>query len=369
MDDNHNFQQTLDAQTLLARPYRKSVLRALLVITILSGFLFAGLNIGRGNYSVATVELVMAIYSVFILFAIRRVQRLERWMLAYVVPFFTAMMVALASPLSTASVFVWALLIPMLSHLLLGRRLGMLISVVFILIAAVIYFFKFQNNMVLMQPVAVANIAILTLVILAFSYVYEVTREQTEARLLKMAHLDPLTGLANRARLRDVFAHEKIRSQRAGTALSVVMFDLDHFKRVNDSYGHDVGDQALKHFSRLLKQSLRKTDLAARLGGEEFCMLLIDTSPRQALITAEKVRVLLEKTALVSGNIQLTLTLSGGVAGYGEDGDNLEELIRAADRRLYKAKKNGRNQVCLSEESIIPPDGDIAGDEHMAPAS
>uniref|UniRef100_UPI003F6C6F52 GGDEF domain-containing protein n=1 Tax=Pseudomaricurvus sp. TaxID=2004510 RepID=UPI003F6C6F52 len=348
MVNDQTSHRIFDTQTVMARPYRKSVLKVLLIFTIVSGCIFAGLNFHRGNNSVAMIEFFMAIYSLIILCYLNRVQRIERWILAYILPFFTAMMIALASPNSTASVFVWALLIPMLSHLLLGRRRGFLVSAVFILIATSIYFYKFQHNMVLMQPVAVANIAILSLVILALSHVYEITREQTEARLLKMAHSDPLTGLANRARLSDVFNHEKTRSQRAGSPLSVVMFDLDHFKRVNDSYGHETGDLALKHFSALLRQSLRKTDLAARLGGEEFCMLLTDTSPAQALIVAEKVRLLLEKTPLQLGETHITLTLSGGVSGYGEDGDDLGSLIRVADRHLYKAKKNGRNQICFS---------------------
>ncbi|MBU3069330.1 GGDEF domain-containing protein [Aestuariicella sp. G3-2] len=353
MDSQQNNPRISDIQAVLARPYRKSVLKVLLVITMVSGFLFAGLNIQRGNISVAVVELVMAGYSLAILCLIPRVKNLESWILAYVLPFFSAMMVALLSPSSTASVFVWSLLIPMVAHLLLGRRKGLAVSVVFIAVAVVIYFFKFRNNMVLMQPVAVANVAILTLVILALSHVYEITREQTEARLLNLAHSDPLTGLANRARLRDVFAHEKVRSQRSGTPLSLVVFDLDHFKRVNDSFGHESGDLALKHFSQLLKQSLRKTDLAVRLGGEEFCMLLMDTSPAQAMMVAEKIRLKLEQSSLEVAGGTVKLTLSAGVAGYGEDGDALEDVLRAADLRLYTAKKDGRNRVCLKEPDQV----------------
>lgn len=365
MDSQQNNHRTSDIQVVLARPYRKSVLRVLLVITTVSGFLFAGLNFQRDNLSVAVVEVVMAVYSLAMLCLIPRVKNLERWILAYLLPFFSAMMLALLSPHSTASVFVWALLIPMVAHLLLGRRKGFIVSTVFIAIAVAIYFFKFRHNMVLMQPVAVANVAILTLVILALSHVYEITREQTEARLLKLAHSDPLTGLPNRARLRDVFAHEKVRSQRSGTPLSLVVFDLDHFKRVNDSFGHEAGDLALKHFSQLLRQSLRKTDLAARLGGEEFCMLLMDTSPAQARLVADKVRLKLEQSSFEVAGDKVHLTLSGGVAGYGEDGDELVDVLRAADNRLYAAKKNGRNQVCF-KESDTPSDDPFARVDHEA---
>src|SRR5690606_34733600 len=112
----------------LARPYRKSLLVALLIITFLSGLLFAWINIGRANYPVAVVELLMAGYSMILLLALRHAKRLERWILAYLLPFFTVMMIALAAPRSTLNVFICVLLIPLVAHLLLGRRSGLAMS-------------------------------------------------------------------------------------------------------------------------------------------------------------------------------------------------------------------------------------------------
>ncbi|GAB3097518.1 GGDEF domain-containing protein [Aestuariicella hydrocarbonica] len=354
-------QNYLNSQQLLSRPYRQAVLKALLIITIISGLLFTVLNLGRQNYSLAFAELLMSIYSMAILWLLSTtdfVKHIEIWALVYLVPFFSVMMLALASPGATASVFVWVFLIPILSHFTLGKRLGLMISVCYIAMAGVIFFNKYQADLELLGPVPVANFSILTLVILAFSSAYEITREQTELRLLKMAHSDPLTGLANRAHLHSVFEHEQRRSERAQSPLCIALLDLDHFKRVNDTYGHEVGDMALVHVAEVLKAGLRKSDLVARLGGEEFCLLLMETQGQQGLAVADKIRRRLEQTPvmfegapLVIDGTVITLTISGGVAEHGVDGTALKDLIRVADQRLYESKNNGRNQIRLHSDA------------------
>ena len=334
-----------ESQKQLARPYRKAVLRALLFITLVSGLLFFVLNTSRGNYPLAYVELGMALYSVFILWAIRRTAHLERWILAYTLPFFTAMMFALLSPRATATVFAWVLLVPILSHLLMGRRLGLAVSLFFMSVAAIIFFAKNRHDPELMEVLPIANITIMSMCILVFSHIYEITREQSESRLLKLAQTDPLTGLANRARLEDVFEREKRRSLRHGTPLSILLLDLDHFKKVNDDFGHEAGDMALRHVSDLLRRSLRATDLAARLGGEEFALILSDTTEEQSLAVAEKIRQAIAATPFHYYHSSITLTVSGGISEYQRDGDDLLTLLSHADRAMYHAKAQGRNRM------------------------
>ena len=329
----------------LARPYRKSLLVALLIITFLSGLLFAWINIGRANYPVAVVELLMAGYSMILLLALRHARRIERWILAYLLPFFTVMMIALAAPRSTLNVFIWVLLIPLVAHLLLGRRNGLAMSVFYITVAALIFLWRFHDNAEVMQPVIISNISVLTLCILVFSHVYEITREQSEARLVAQAQTDPLTGLPNRAGFQQAFEREKLRCRRAQTPLSLVMLDLDHFKQVNDSHGHAGGDQALEHVAGLLRECLRGMDVVARLGGEEFCLLLSDTDGDRAFAVADKLRHKLEETPLHFAGAEVTLTLSGGIAEYGVDGERLDDLSRIADRKLYRVKADGRNRI------------------------
>lgn len=176
-----------ESQKKLARPYRKAVFRALLVLTLISGILFALLNVQKGNYPLALAEIGMAAYSAFLLHIIRTTRHLERWIIAYIVPFCTVMMLSLWSPRSTATVFAWVLLIPILSHLLLGRRLGLLVSGVYLFAAAVIFYLKFQSSPEMMQVLPIANITLMSLTILAFSHIYEITREQSERKLLTLA--------------------------------------------------------------------------------------------------------------------------------------------------------------------------------------
>lgn len=329
----------------LARPYRKAVLKALLALTMIGGALFATLNFLTGSYMLAFVEIVMGVYAIFVFRAIGHTRHLERWIIAYAIPFFTAMMYAMTTPKATVTVHAWVLLIPIISHLLMGRRLGLAVSIFYMTIAAIIFLQKHQGQPAVMQPLSIANIAVISLCILVFSHVYEVTREMSERQLMKLAQTDPLTGLANRARLSDIFGREKHRARRYNSPISILVLDLDHFKAVNDDHGHETGDLALQHVAGIFRECLRATDLPARLGGEEFGFLLSNTNSHQALEVAEKIRIAVASNPLVINDSMIHLTLSGGIAEYGIDGDTLRELVRTADSRLYEAKNAGRNQI------------------------
>ncbi|WP_372971618.1 GGDEF domain-containing protein [Marinobacter sp.] len=341
-----------DSRKELARPYRKAVLKALLVLTIIGAILFSSMNLLKGSYPLAFVEMVMGAYSFIVYRAIRYTPHLERWIIAYLIPFFTAMMFAMATPRATSAVHAWVLLIPIISHLLMGRRLGLAVSVFYMGIAAVIFLFRHLDQPEMMQALPITNIAVISLCILVFSHVYEVTRETSERQLIRIAQTDPLTGLANRARLSDIFERERNRARRYDSPMSVLVLDLDHFKDVNDDHGHETGDVALQHVARIFRECLRATDLAARLGGEEFGILLSNTNSQQALEVADKIRMAVASAPLNINNSVVRLTLSGGVAELGIDGDTLRELVREADLRLYQAKDSGRNQIVPSISSL-----------------
>lgn len=334
-----------DTLTQLARPHRKAVLVALLWITMLAGILFGILNATKGALALSILEWGMSLYSVFLLLAVRRSQHLERWILAYILPFFTAMMIAISTPTASVTVFGWVLLIPLVSHLLLGRRIGLGISLFFISVALVIFLYRFDADDAVMDARSVANMVILTACITVFSHVYEVSRERSEIQLLQMAQTDFLTGLPNRSRIKAFFEREKSRASREHQPLSLLIIDLDHFKKVNDRFGHEAGDRALVFFADLLRQRLRATDLAGRLGGEEFGVILVNTATNTAIQVAEDLRRALEDADLQHDEQSVPLSLSVGVAELGVDGHNLQDLLAAADQRLYAAKDNGRNQV------------------------
>jgi diguanylate cyclase (GGDEF)-like protein len=166
-----------------------------------------------------------------------------------------------------------------------------------------------------------------------------------EHKLIEMGRLDPLTKLFNRSHLEKVLLDEMIRSQRYGTALSVVMIDIDSFKSVNDSYGHLCGDQFIRRIASLLTETVRQTDKVGRYGGEEFCCVLPFTNAENARVLAERLREIVEQTELAFAAHALRVTISLGVAELGEGCDTLETLIKAADDALYASKHNGRNMV------------------------
>lgn len=174
-----------------------------------------------------------------------------------------------------------------------------------------------------------------------------IEEQQTEADLQRMATTDELTSLPNRRKFLSTLEAELLRAKRYGRPLSLCMLDLDHFKRINDSYGHHVGDNVLKHVATIMTSILRETDMAGRLGGEEFGILLPDTQEDQAIIMAERLRWAIEDTGINQQSETLKITASIGVTSLKNDAELAQssELLSAADYCLYHAKKNGRNQV------------------------
>ena len=166
---------------------------------------------------------------------------------------------------------------------------------------------------------------------------------------VSMAVTDALTGLYNRHYLNAHMTNMLDQARSQNRPLSVMMMDMDHFKSVNDTYGHDVGDEVLVELAKRIIANVRSTDLAARIGGEEFVVLMPDTSARDALDMAERMRVYVEEKAFSAqkGEVQLSKTISIGVATYnGEQIDEPESILKRADTQLYAAKHGGRNCVC-----------------------
>ncbi len=171
---------------------------------------------------------------------------------------------------------------------------------------------------------------------------------------------DPLTGLANRRRFNQGLSAELARARRYKKPLSLIMIDLDNFKAINDQYGHPVGDLVLVTVAGALYQSCREADIAARVGGEEFGLILPETEAEEAVRVAERVRRQLASTPIVWEGQTLIVTLSAGVIGnIGESlPPDAAALFRLADRALYRAKQRGRNQVVLGQTKRMEPGGE-----------
>ena len=176
--------------------------------------------------------------------------------------------------------------------------------------------------------------------------------EVKSRELERLSLEDPLTGLSNRRDL-DRRLQECIRSaQRSASPLTVALFDIDHFKRVNDSYGHAIGDEVLKDAANLLRFESRAIDVVARYGGEEFALVFPNVGLADATAICERIRRAFERLNWSQRASGLFLTISAGVASWHPDMQS-QELLEAADIAMYEAKRSGRNRVVRSDESIV----------------
>ena len=178
----------------------------------------------------------------------------------------------------------------------------------------------------------------------------ETALHNAKEELQTQAHTDPLTSLYNRRYFMQRLTEEAERLRRHNNLLSVLIFDLDHFKKVNDNFGHDVGDEIIKMVARKTIKATRLTDVAARLGGEEFAMLLPETDREGAVKLANRLRKSIAGAQVITKyKQQVTITASIGIATVNRIGDNLDSVLNLADKALYRAKDSGRNMVCVAD--------------------
>lgn len=170
-------------------------------------------------------------------------------------------------------------------------------------------------------------------------------QKQNEAALIQLARHDPLTGTANRRYFLDRAQQEFARAQRYQTPLSIASIDIDYFKQTNDRYGHAAGDEVLKSLCSYSLSLLRETELFARIGGEEFAILMPNTTMNGAMHLAERLRGIAAGSKLLFQEQEIGLHISIGVTQFKSGDQSIEECLRRADHALYRAKENGRNRV------------------------
>ena len=187
--------------------------------------------------------------------------------------------------------------------------------------------------------------------------IYDVTDEAVSrmgmqslnSQLETISRVDGLTGLYNRRYWEEQFVMEFKRGLRSESPAALIMLDIDHFKKVNDTYGHPAGDEVIKTLGALIKKATRETDLAGRYGGEEFAIILPDTPVANVEFVAERIRRIVEKEVVVYDQINITFTISIGIAGFKPSYKDSTQWLEKADKALYQAKESGRNRVILAE--------------------
>lgn len=259
--------------------------------------------------------------------------------------------------LATASNrYVWILLLPLLCYLTLGKRQGFWLTFVSGFLGAILssYRLYYTDETVVIENVL--HVSGCWLLIWFFSHTYEGGRVTSQRALARLAEKDSLTGLKNRLHMADIFDREVAAAKQKKRDLSLLLCDLDYFKKVNDDYGHNVGDQLLVSVARLLCTHIRESDYAFRVGGEEFCVLLPGAGKLRAIAIANQIRRSIERETFLCSGHPLRMTISIGVAQWGVDSDDMQQVYQVADGRLYQAKKTSRNRV-------------VAGEPHEMPAS
>jgi diguanylate cyclase (GGDEF)-like protein len=171
--------------------------------------------------------------------------------------------------------------------------------------------------------------------------------EGANNELAMLSRTDRLTQLNNRGYWEECLVAEYERYKRTSQPVTLIMFDIDHFKNVNDTYGHQAGDEVIRQTSRTLRRTIRKTDIAGRYGGEEFAVLLVDTSKDNALILAERLRKRIEALTIQYEDMLIEFNISLGVSELNQSIKSYKDWIETADQALYFSKENGRNQTTV----------------------
>ncbi|WP_223787599.1 GGDEF domain-containing protein [Marinicella meishanensis] len=327
--------------------HKKTVLLVFLLITVVAAVVFAVVNYQRGQVALAVTELLVAMISLVLLVLLLRLKQVANARvvaLLFILMFFSVMMFAFSLEKSSPTVFVWALVIPMVSYLLLGVKSGFILTALFYSVSFGLYYQRFHGQPIINEQVAYANVFFSALLFWILSHTYELTNQKSKDKLRKQAVYDHLTGLYNRTLLKRSFEEHLSAAMDDHLALSLVLFDLDHFKQINDRHGHAVGDEVLRRFAAVLRNMAGADAPIFRIGGEEFVVFMVTDDLADAIGLAETVRQATADITVAQMGFE-SITVSSGVALTRDPAETIEGLLRQADQRMYRAKDLGRNRV------------------------
>jgi len=330
---------------------QRSLMRLIFITTGLTLAVFCVLQFMAGNLLLAALELVVTGLLFWGAWRIGGVRRLLPWIYVYLLPTFCFLLYIIVIPGASQTAFVWVYIIPVLSYLLLGRKRGSLLALPFVLGACLLYLHTYPVKLDPEGLIDLGNAVFCGLLIIVFVHLYETRRAAAHQQLQRMARTDALTGVASRGSFQQSLEQSLREAERSQSKLVLVLLDVDHFKAVNDQYGHDAGDQALRHICNSLSKRLRATDTLGRLGGEEFGLLLRNTDRAGAEPLVEGLRLQINSHPLSYGEQRIPLSVTLGLAEWPVDGRSLEQLYRSADRRLYRGKEQGRDQLVSRDPS------------------
>lgn len=339
-----------DSRMGLRDRHRRSIMRLVFGATGLTLVIFAFLQMLNNNVALALFELVAGIIAIFGALRVENSPYLLRWIHGYLIATFSLLIFIIAMPGASESAFVWVFIMPILSYLLLGRWAGFLLAVPFMLVGGYFYYLQLGALNNAQAMIDLLNPVLCAIFMVMFMHIYETHRAEAQDKLVVMAETDALTGLANRSNFKSTLDRTINEALRSNTTFALVLMDLDHFKVINDTLGHNAGDEVLQHISTLLAERLRGTDFVGRLGGEEFGLILRDVSSPGAFEVVDNLRQRIENSSVTYDTQEVKLTASFGISYWPRDARKLSDLYLMADRRLYSSKRAGRNTVVEYDE-------------------
>ncbi|MCW8194192.1 GGDEF domain-containing protein [Proteobacteria bacterium 005FR1] len=324
---------------------RRNALRALLVLTAPAALALTAFNLRAEAGVLSILSICLVLVSVACLRAITRDVATTKLAWIYLLAVFGNVLPIMAMPAIHSGGASWLTIAPALPYLILPVRLAFPAALGAFASALAAFFIGSVAAPYRLDPILLAHVIVPAAGLFAAAHFYTKKRISAEKQMLREILTDPMTGLWNRKKVIQAFRSERERSLVSETSLSIILIDLDHFKELNDQFGHDAGDSALIFVARLLERRLRKSDILSRIGGEEFAVLLPETRVVEAVALAEDLRCALASTEFYHDGQAIKLTLSAGIAELGRDGDDWPELYRAVDAHLYASKRAGRNRV------------------------
>lgn len=324
---------------------RRNALRALLVLTVPAALALTVFNLRVEATVLSILSICLALVAIGCLQATNRGLATTKLGWIYLLAVNSNVLPIMAMPEIHSGGASWLTIAPALPYLILPFRLAFPAAIGSFAAALAAFFVGSTAAPYRLDPILLAHVIVPAAGLFAAVHFYTKHRILIEKQMLREILTDPMTGLWNRKKIIQAFRSESERSLASGTSLSIILIDLDHFKELNDRFGHDVGDSALVFVARLLERRLRKIDILARIGGEEFAILLPGARVDEAVALGEDLRRILASTEFHHNGQTVRLTLSAGIAELGRDGNEWPALYRAADAHLYASKRGGRNRV------------------------
>lgn len=334
------------------RDFKYNLLAWIMVVATVSAAVFALMHV-LGMNVIGTVHAqVNATYSsiLFGLVWLLKSKRLsfEVVLIGFVVTSYLTFVSALINVPDDSFRAIWFYLLVLVTFMLGGATMGIMVTAASLIgIFACVALFDLGLSEVSVMSVL---LGLIIMSLMSFIFTNRVTcytkvLDEKNATLKKMASEDDLTGIMNTRSFYDIGTSLFKLCQRQHMNLAVLYIDIDHFKKVNDVHGHLIGDHLLISLAQTIRTVLRDSDIFARIGGEEFCILLSDTDVRGGEILAEKIRSTVEASVMVVDDLELTATISIGVTQLNSEDSELKDLQSRADQALYKAKDQGRNRA------------------------